>query len=478
MTRITIANGDGIGPEIMDATLSILKAAGAHVEFDEIQVGEKIYLQGASSGITTESWNTIRKNKVFLKAPITTPQGGGYKSLNVSIRKFLGLFANIRPCLSLYPYVPTKHPIMDVVIIRENEEDLYAGIEHQQTDEVIQCLKLISRPGCEKIVRYAFEYARLNNRKKVTCFTKDNIMKQTDGLFHQVFDEIAREYPEIQNEHWIIDIGAAMLADTPEYFDVIVMPNLYGDVLSDVAAQITGSVGMAGSSNIGEDCAMFEAIHGSAPRIAGQNLANPSGLLQAAVLMLNHIGQTETAERIQNAWLKTIEEGIHTADIFKENISKSKVGTREFAKAVIQNLNSKPLRLKEVSFARDRKIVLPKYNRKPAGTKELLGVDLFIHWTGSDPNELAAKVSTLNSSNVQLTMITNRGIKVWPDGFPETFCTDHWRCRFKNVIGGSMFKSAIIQLLQEAESIGIDVIKTENLYSFDGKPAFSLGQGQ
>jgi isocitrate dehydrogenase len=271
MKRITIAKGDGIGPEIMDATLAILKAAGAQIQTDEIEVGEKVYLAGNTSGISKESWDVIRRNKIFLKAPITTPQGGGYKSLNVTTRKFLGLYANIRPCMSLYPYVHTKHPIMDVVIVRENEEDLYAGIEHQQTDEVVQCLKLISRPGCEKIIRYAFEYARLYKRKKVTCFTKDNIMKQTDGLFHQVFNEIAAEYPEIENEHWIIDIGAAKLADSPELFDVVVMPNLYGDVLSDVAAQIAGSVGLAGSANIGEECAMFEAIHGSAPRIAGQN---------------------------------------------------------------------------------------------------------------------------------------------------------------------------------------------------------------
>ena len=208
MTRITIAKGDGIGPEIMDATLAVLKAAGAALEYDEIEVGEKVYLSGNTSGIAASSWDIIRRNKVFLKAPITTPQGGGYKSLNVTTRKFLGLYSNVRPCLSLSPYVATKHPQMDVVIIRENEEDLYAGIEHQQTDEVIQCLKLISRPGCEKIVRYAFEYARAFGRKKVTCFTKDNIMKQTDGLFHKVFDEIAVEYPEIENEHWIIDIGA------------------------------------------------------------------------------------------------------------------------------------------------------------------------------------------------------------------------------------------------------------------------------
>ncbi len=318
MRRITIAKGDGIGPEIMEATLAILKAAGAEIEFDEIEVGEKVYLSGNSSGIAPESWDIIRRNKVFLKAPITTPQGGGYKSLNVSTRKFLGLYSNVRPCRSFHPYIRTKHPVMDIVIIRENEEDLYAGIEHQQTDEVVQCLKLISRPGSEKIVRYAFEYAKQQNRKKVTCFTKDNIMKQTDGLFHEVFNEIAKEYPEIETEHWIIDIGAAKIADTPEVFDVIVMPNLYGDVVSDIAAQITGSVGLAGSSNIGEECAMFEAIHGSAPMIAGQNIANPSGLLQGAILMLTHIGQTGIAQKIQNAWLKTIEDGVHTFDIFKE----------------------------------------------------------------------------------------------------------------------------------------------------------------
>src|SRR3989442_4058315 len=203
---------------------------------------------------------------------------------------------------------------MDVVIVRENEEDLYAGIEHRQTDQVVQCLKLISRPGSEKIVRYAFEYARRHNRKKVTCFTKDNIMKLTDGLFHKVFNEIAEEYSDIQNERWIVDIGAAKLADTPETFDVLVMPNLYGDILSDVAAQIAGSVGLAGSANIGEHVAMFEAIHGSAPRRAGQNLANPSGLLLGAIMMLGHIGKTTVAERVPNALLRTLEDGIHTYD--------------------------------------------------------------------------------------------------------------------------------------------------------------------
>lgn len=478
MTTITVAKGDGIGPEIMDATLDIILAAGAKIKIEEIEVGEKVYLAGNTAGIAAESWDTIRRNKVFLKAPITTPQGGGYKSLNVTTRKFLGLYANVRPCKSLHPFVSTKHPVMDIVIIRENEEDLYAGIEHQQTDEVVQCLKLISRPGCEKIVRYAFEYAKQQGRKKVTCFTKDNIMKQTDGLFHQVFDEIAKEYPEIENEHWIIDIGAAKMADTPEAFDVLVMPNLYGDVLSDVAAQITGSVGLAGSANIGEECSMFEAIHGSAPRRAGQNLANPSGLLQGAILMLNHIGQTDVAEKVQNAWLKTLEDGIHTYDIFKEGTSKEKVGTKEFAKAVIANLGNKPEILKPVFYANNSALNLPKYQRKPSAKKELVGVDVFVHWSGTNPDELADALKNIEFENINLTMITNRGIKVWPEGFKETFCTDHWRCRFKSSNGSKVNKSDIIQLLSNALDQNIDTIKTENLYSFNGKDSYSLGQGQ
>jgi isocitrate dehydrogenase len=303
-------------------------------------------------------------------------------------------------------------------------------------------------------------------------------MKQTDGLFHQVFDEIAKEYPEIENEHWIIDIGAAKMADTPEAFDVIVMPNLYGDVLSDVAAQITGSVGLAGSANIGEECSMFEAIHGSAPRRAGQNVANPSGLLQGAIMMLNHIGQTDVAEKVQNAWLKTLEDGIHTYDIFKEGISKQKVGTKEFAKTVIANLGEKPSILKAVSYANNAALSLPKYKRKPAAKKELVGVDVFVHWADSDPNQLAQKIKQIELDGISLSMITNRGIKVWPDGFKETFCTDHWRCRFKPVEGSEISKSNIIQLLENALKEGIDTIKTENLYSFDGKAAYSLGQGQ
>lgn len=477
MQKITVAKGDGIGPEIMEATLNILKAANARIEWDEIEIGEKLYLSGNTSGIDKSAWKSITENRVFLKAPITTPQGGGYKSLNVTMRKTLGLYSNVRPCKSFHPFVATKHPTMDVVIIRENEEDLYAGIEHRQTEEVVQCLKLISRPGCEKIVRYAFEYAKLYKRKKISCFVKDNIMKMTDGLFHDVFKEIAVEYPEIETDSWIIDIGAARLADTPEIFDVIVTSNLYGDVISDIAAQITGSVGLAGSANIGEKCAMFEAIHGSAPTIAGQNIANPSGLLRAAVMMLNHIGQQDVAETVKNAWSCAIEEGIHTADIYKEGVSKQLVGTKEFAEAVIERLDKKPQIIAAADYEKEVRLLVPTYQRRKPAVKILKGVDVFVDWTGASPSELATSLQKLNNG-ISLTMITNRGVKVWPDGFEETFCTDHWRCRFEIEEGKLVDGKTIPSLLMRAVTEEIDVIKTENLYEFDGVKGFSLGQGQ
>jgi len=478
MQKVTVAHGDGIGPEITAAVLKILNAAGARIEWEEVEVGEKVYLAGNTSGIDKAAWESIRCNKVFLKAPITTPRGGGYKSLNVTLRKTLGLYANVRPCKSFHPFINTKHPEMDVVIIRENEEDLYAGIEHQQTDEVVQCLKLITRPGCEKIVRYAFEYARLYNRHKVSCFVKDNIMKHTDGLFHRVFEEVAAEYPDIKSDTWIVDIGAARIADTPEQFEVVVMPNLYGDIVSDITAQISGSIGIAGTANIGDHCAMFEAIHGSAPDIAGKNIANPSGLLRAAVMMLNHIGQQDVAEKVKNAWSCVIEEGIHTADIFKEGSSARKVTTAEFANAVIEHLGKTPHTLHSVEYARDVKMNVLSYKRRNSVKKSLKGVDVFVDWKGQNPAELASVLQKLNSGDIRLTMITNRGVKVWPDGFDETFCTDHWRCRYETENGHDVNKAAIPLLLSKAIEQELDIIKTENLYEFDGQRGYSLGQGQ
>jgi len=473
---ITVAHGDGIGPEIMEATLKVLRSANASIEIHEVEIGEKVYLSGHPTGIEAKTWDIIRNTEAFLKAPITTPQGGGFKSLNVTIRTTLGLYANIRPCISYHPFVATKHPEMNVVIVRENEEDLYSGIEYRQSPEMCESIKLISQPGSEKIIRYAFEYAKTNNRKKVTCFVKDNIMKLSDGLFHQVFKEVAQEYPDIENDHWIVDIGAAKLADTPEIFDVLVMPNLYGDILSDVGAQIAGSVGLVGSANIGDHGAMFEAIHGSAPRRAGQNLANPSALILASVLMLIYIDQNECASEVHNAWLKTIEDGVHTYDIFSEGVSKEKVGTQEFADAVISRLGQKPEQLKAVSYQKKSGAITPAFKRKTIKTKrELVGVDVYFYSSASS-EKFQKKMVDKNFGGFQLEMITNRGARIYPNGMPETFCVDQWRVRFRRA-DAPCSQGEIVELLSMLTKEKFDIIKTEHLYDFDSEPGYSSPKG-
>ncbi|HWS76590.1 MAG TPA: isocitrate/isopropylmalate family dehydrogenase, partial [Quisquiliibacterium sp.] len=360
------------------------------------------------------------------------------------------------------------------------------------------------------IVRYAFEYARANGRKRVTCMTKDNIMKMTDGLFRQVFEEIGAEYPEIAQDHMIIDIGAARLADSPEGFDVIVTPNLYGDILSDIAAQVAGSVGVAGSANVGEGIAMFEAIHGSAPDIAGKGIANPSGLLQAAVMMLVHVGQPQVAARIANAWRCALEDGVHTADIAGEQTTL-RAGTGEFAQAVIDRLGKLPRQLPVVSFGDDAVAATAQSSaagadatprqssaavdaaaRAKAGAnagtgaapgpqrarpvKALVGVDVFVDAVCA-PDELASRLLPVAGEDFTLQMITNRGVKVWPGGMPETHCTDHWRCRFLGE-GRHATHAEVIGLMSRLEAAGIDFIKTEHLCDFDGIPGFAAGHGQ
>ncbi|MFD2037630.1 NADP-dependent isocitrate dehydrogenase [Belliella marina] len=479
--KITVAYGDGIGPEIMKATLNILEAAGAQLEYDVIEIGEQVYLKGISSGMEPGAFESLKETKIFLKSPITTPQGGGFKSLNVTTRTSFGLFANVRPCKAYSPYIKTHYPETDLVIIRENEEDLYAGIEHRQTQEVVQSLKLISRPGSEKIIRYAFEYAKKYGRKKVTCMTKDNIMKLADGLFHKTFDEIAKEYPNIQTDHKIIDIGSALIAERPQTFDVIVTLNLYGDIISDIAAQVTGSVGLGGSANVGEEVAMFEAIHGSAPDIAGMDMANPSGLLNGAVMMLVHIGQPDVAEKIANAWMRTLEDGIHTGDIYQEGLSAKKVGTQEFSQAIIERLGQKPVNMIPTVF--DKSATEPmniKLSPVTKSKKELIGVDVFVDWDadGRDPNAIGEKLRQADADGLKLTLITNRGVKVFPGGMRETFCTDHWRCRFQNAGQSPVTHAQILDLMDQVSKLGFDFIKTENLYSFDGVRAYSLAQGE
>ena len=478
---VAVAEGDGIGPEITRAVLRILAEADPGLAFQPLTVGLQAYLAGHSAGFDRRVTDAVAEHGVLLKGPITTPQGGGYKSVNVSLRKTFGLYANLRPCVAYHPFVATHHPGMDVVIVRENEEDTYAGIEHQQTDEVVQCLKLVSRPGCERIVRYAFEYARQHGRRKVTCMTKDNIMKLTDGLFHRVFDEIARDYPEIASDHMIIDIGTAKMAVDPRRFDVVVTPNLYGDILSDVAAEVAGSIGLAPSSNIGRHCAMFEAVHGSAPDIAGRDLANPSGLLLSAVMMLVHLGRAGAATAIHNAWLRTLEEGLHTADIFGPH-SRRQVGTQAFAEAVVTRLGLRPRDIPAVDYPERTVSSAPVLLEAAAVSREktLEGVDVFLHWDQAErnPDALGHRLQAIAGPDFRLALITNRGVKVYPSGLQQTTRTDHWRCRFQSVEGRRLTPSHIAALLLRMAEAGFEAIKTENLYAFDGVRGYSQAQGE
>ena len=461
---IAIVRGDGIGPEIMDATLLILEKSQAPIEIFPIEIGGKYFNTNNKTGIDEKAIRLIQNTKALLKAPITTPQSGGFKSLNVMLRSIFGLYANVRPCPTYWPFISTNHPSMNVVIVRENEEDLYCGIEYRQTANVFHAKKIISQLGTEKIIRYAFDYALSNNRKKVSCFTKDNILKLTDGFFHETFNTIAKEYPQIKHDHFIVDIGSALLADTPEVFDVIVMPNLYGDILSDVAAQIAGSIGIGSSANIGENFALFEAVHGSWPSGAGKDIANPSGLLLAAVEMLNYLQLHESASLIHNAWLSTIEEGIHTADLFHERNSIKKVGTKAFAQAVIDRIGKKPYQLKPScgkTVASKKSFSIPN-----TPDRKFVGCDVYVYFSG---NTLDLQSKTSFSDNFTLDLITNRGATFWPATSLSSNKTDEWRLRFLF----TKEKYSLDILLEFLKNLQLDVIAIENLYTFDGEKGYS-----
>ncbi len=478
--RITLIKGDGIGPEITDAVVKILDASGAGLIYDEAVVGEQIYHKNVSSGIDDDAWKVIRRNDVMLKAPITTPMGGGYKSLNVTMRKELGLYVNLRPSISYYPIIEKSPKVMDLVVVRENEEDLYAGIEYRQTRGSVTSLKLLTKEGALKICLFAFEYARKHKRKKVTCMVKDNIMKMTDGMFYKAFLEVAKDYPEIQNEHYIIDIGSARIACRPHDFDVIVTENLYGDIISDIASEVSGSVGIAGSANLGDKYAMFEAIHGSAPRMAGLDTANPTAFLNGAIMMLRHLGLHDKANLINNAVFATLESGYHTKDLYVEGRSKKKVGTKEFAEMVIQHFGQKPTNFK-VEDVEDsgafEKFDPSKYANFYNSEKNLVGVDFFIDYNTSNPNDIAAKINDLISKHkLKLSSILSKGLKVWPAKTDKAveFC-DNWMCRFmldeKN-------DSALVAEVFTILSKHFDIIKVEKLYTFGDENGYSAGQGE
>ncbi len=484
MTKeICVAYGDGIGPEIMTSVLKILSAANVGLKYDVIKAGEKVYQSGSITGIADTAWEKIKRNKVLLKSPMTTPLGGGYKSINVTLRKTLGLFANVRPVRSYAPFISCNAKSMDVVIVRENEEDLYSGIEYQATQNSYVAMKIVSESGSKKIIRHAFDYARSNGRKKVTCFTKNNIMKLSDGMFARIFDEVAAEYPEIEKHHMLIDIGSARIASKPEDFDVVVTLNLYGDIISDIAAEAAGAVGIAGSANIGNDgYAMFEAVHGSAPDIAGQNKANPSGLLSAAIMMLRHLDLHDDANVIENAWLTTIEQGIHTGDLFNQGISRKLVSTSEFTDVIIQNLGQKPTALQPVhvkSFSSS----VGQYSAMNVTNKDVLiiGYDVYIR----DIKRFSSLVDVANAinrklSNMDLHFIAHKGLVIWSDSNSD-WCgisqdIDMLQLRFigKNALA----QLAVIDLLKILTDLQFEIVMVNTLSSYDTKNGFSKAQGE
>lgn len=476
--QVAVARGDGIGPEIMEAVLAILKEAGSPLSYQEVEVGQKAYEAGVLNGISGKTWEIIRESRAFLKAPITTPQGKGFRSVNVSLRSGLELYANVRPIRSYPTLISTRHPPIDLVIVRENREDLYVGREYQHSSKICHAFKVITAPVCQRIIRYAFAYADHCGRKKVTCMTKDNILKLSDGMFHRIFTQIARENPQITSEHLIVDIGMAKVAAFPETFDLIVLPNLYGDILSDIAAQIAGSVGLAGSVNLGEQHAMFEAVHGSAPDLAGKGRANPSGLLFAAMLLLLYLGENSCAHRIYQAWYRTLEEGFCTDDLWQINQNREWVSTKQFTQHIIGNLgkNSREGRqIKPLSFYVGEKVQRPPSPLREE-QREINGMDIYLFWE-RDSEEFLQKIIRVEHDSLALSSIYQRGVCLWPQKILTShFATDLYLCRFlhkQNGQNGELSQEELISLLSLLTTRGFSVRKMESLSSFNGKIGYS-----
>jgi len=473
--KITVLPGDGIGPEVVDAALAIIRATGAPVEFEKCEAGARAFQKGIVTGIPKETIESIERTRVVLKGPLETPIGCGDRSANVTLRTLFETYGNIRPVREL-PGVQTAFTgrKLDIVIVRENIEDLYAGIEYMQTPGVAESLKLISREGCEKIVKLAFAFAIAERRQRVHCATKANIMKLTEGLLQHTFEEFAPQYPSVEAKHILIDNCAHQLAMRPEQFDVIVTTNMNGDILSDLTSGLTGGLGFAPSANIGNDVSIFEAVHGSAPDIAGKNKANPTALVLSAAMMLRHIGEGKAANGVEQAVLVTLESGVRTSDMMGV---QNPASTTEFTQAVISNLGKRS----KVSPPRDyRKVDLPParlgVNVVPAESRRVTGVDVYLE-SELEPRALAAGLETVaKSSALRLEMITNRGAMVFPSSDRRVSLVDHFRCRFMPHDSGSDLADADILTLLATLGAQYRWMHIEKLQEFDGQPAFSKSQ--
>ena len=476
--HITVLPGDGIGPEVVSAALKIISAAGVTLDPDVQVAGAQAFRCGVESGVPAETIESVERTRLVLKGPLETPIGFGNKSANVTLRKLFETFANVRPVREL-PGVKTPYAgrNIDIVVVRENVEDLYAGIEHMETPAVAQCLKLITRPGCEKITRFAFEYAVAEGRHKIHCATKSNIMKLTEGMVQHTFEDIAKEYPSIEARHILVDNCAHQLAMHPEQFDIILTTNMNGDILSDLTSGLTGGLGFAPSSNIGSDVAIFEAVHGSAPDIAGKNVANPTALILSAVMLLRHVGEGKAASEIEHAVLVTLGDGARTGDM-EGTCPRS--STTEFTDAIISNLGKKSRLAKPREFKR---INVPRASKEvghvDVATRGVVGVDVFIE-SLEYPGQIGDTLRRLaDGTDLELKVISNRGTAVWPATEHGTSLVDAYQCRFvvSGPVEAEVTDAQILDLLQRISST-YRWVHLEKLQRFDGKDGFSKAQGE
>ncbi len=474
--QVTVIPGDGVGPECISAAQRIIDAAGVDIEWDHQEAGESVFRRGIASGVPQETIDSITRTRLVLKGPLGTPVGFGEKSANVTLRKLFETYANIRPVREL-PGVSTRYSGsgVDLVVVRENVEDLYAGIEHMQTPGVAQCLKLISNKGSEKIARTAFEFARSEGRKSVVCATKSNIMKLTEGELKRTFERVALEYPDIESHHMIIDNAAHQLVKRPEQFDVIVTTNMNGDILSDLTSALVGGLGFAPSANLGSGVAIFEAVHGSAPKYAGKNAINPTAVILSSVMMLKHMQHFDAAETIENALFATLQKGVLTGDVVGYDRGTS---TTDFASAIIDNLGES---VDGYTIRRGRPLAMPAPVANPvtvvAEQRRVVGVDVFVE-SGLMPHELGPLLDGLvEHSPLRLKMISNRGTKVYPDGNSNIDVVDHYRCRFVLRQDGELTRAGIRDLLSTIEG-DVDWVHIELLQEFDGAAAYTKAQGE
>ena len=482
--KIAVAKGEGIGPEIMDAVLKIFTANNAPLEYENVEMGKWVFDKGFSNGMTPEAKHTIESLGILFKGPMETPKGKGVKSINVTARKTWNTFANKRIFQTLHgvnTVFSKAGIIIDITIVRENIEDTYGGIEHMLTHDVALSRRFITRPGSLQVIRYAFEMAKKKNARRITCGHKANIMKITDGLFLECFYEVAKEYPELKADDVIVDDLCMKLVTRPDTFDVVVLTNLQGDIVSDLCAGLVGGLGFAPSANIGDHICIFEAVHGTAPDIAGKNIANPTALLLSGIAMLRHLGLMENAAIIENALLYTLESGVHTGDFGDKETPSA--NTTEFADAIISNFGKQP--------AKAAKPLLPNMPITPTYFKldknpmlvsaemnedKIVGVDMFIE-SEEQPQQIAKKCERHAGVKFKLINISNRGTQVWPTGSVYTNLVNQYNARFETLDGEALNQQDIIGLYVSLSG-NFKICSFELLNMWGDKKAYSLAQGQ